>query len=103
MVKSVWDDHAAAAHAGTKVWIYSDRGGAPVYAAASGDILYSNFRGGNAGNGVHIKHPGGVNTKYFHLDRLAGLQPGDSVVAGQLIGYNGSSGNADAGGGTCTF
>ena len=71
--------------------------GAPVYAAASGTIEYSNFRGGNAGNGVHIKHAGGVNTKYFHLDRLAGLQKGDSVVAGQLIGYNGSSGNADAG------
>jgi murein DD-endopeptidase MepM/ murein hydrolase activator NlpD len=69
--------------------------GTPVYASADGEVVYSERRPtGGFGNAVQLKHSDGYITKYAHLNSLAGYAPGDTVRAGDVIGYVGDTGNA---------
>lgn len=73
--------------------------GTPVRAMSDGVVAYSkrvSGDGGSAGFGiaVQINHNNGIVTKYAHLSELAGLQPGDKVKSGQIIGKSGDTGNA---------
>ncbi|HHV22143.1 MAG TPA: M23 family metallopeptidase [Propionibacterium sp.] len=63
--------------------------GTPVYAAAPG-VVGSPDAGGWAGVHAVIKHDDG-SSLYAHLDSVT-VKPGDTVDAGQLIGYVGMSG-----------
>ncbi|MBD1895741.1 SBBP repeat-containing protein [Coleofasciculus sp. FACHB-129] len=79
--------------------------GTPVYAMRSGKVvgvrdIYPDTGGGqdkaNQFNYVLIEHDNGYRSAYLHLqqdfnDRV-GLKVGDTVNAGQLIGYSGNSG-----------
>lgn len=67
--------------------------GVRVYAVESGTVV---FRGsaGSAGNMVVIHSPT-VDTYYMHFDGFApGLQEGEQVTAGTLIGYVGNTGHS---------
>ncbi|WP_166042270.1 M23 family metallopeptidase [Sphingosinicella sp. YJ22] len=64
--------------------------GAPIMAAASGQVVSSGWQGGY-GRAVKISHGGGIQTLYGHMSSLA-VAPGQQVAAGQVIGYVGSSG-----------
>jgi len=64
--------------------------GAPIVAAADGQVTGSGWAGGY-GRQVRIAHGGGIVTTYSHMSRLV-AQPGSFVRQGQLIGYVGSSG-----------
>lgn len=66
--------------------------GTEIYAAASG-IVISPTSGGWAGINVVISHANGGSTLYAHMSRSV-VSPGQSVQAGQLIGYVGSTGNS---------
>lgn len=66
--------------------------GSPVYAAAAGRVSAANYST-SAGNLVHIEHGGGLQTKYFHLQRSV-VGVGAQVAQRQLIGYVGSTGNS---------
>ena len=63
--------------------------GTPVVSAAAGTVIASRFMGGY-GNCIMIDH-GGKVTVYGHLSSRA-VSPGQSVSAGQTIGYVGSTG-----------
>ncbi len=63
--------------------------GTPVVSAASGTVIASRFMG-SYGNCVMIDH-GGKVTVYGHLSSRA-VSPGQSVSAGETIGYVGSTG-----------
>ena len=63
--------------------------GTPVVSAASGTVIASRFMGGY-GNCIMIDH-GGKVTVYAHLSSRA-VSPGQTVSAGQTIGYVGSTG-----------
>ena len=63
--------------------------GTPVVSAASGTVIASRFMGGY-GNCIMIDH-GGMVTVYGHLSSRA-VSAGQSVSAGQTIGYVGSTG-----------
>jgi murein DD-endopeptidase MepM/ murein hydrolase activator NlpD len=72
--------------------------GATVFAYADGVVTKtSSVDSGLAGRQVQIKHPGGVDTWYFHLNTVK-VSSGKRVQAGQVIGTNGNSGNATVGG-----
>lgn len=66
--------------------------GTPIYAVASGVIL-SPTAGGWAGTNVVIRHANGGATLYAHMSRKV-VSPGQTVKAGQLIGYVGVSGRS---------
>ncbi|TAG70626.1 MAG: M23 family metallopeptidase [Oscillatoriales cyanobacterium] len=81
--------------------------GTPVYAMRSGTVkrvidAYSDTGGGpekaNQANLVTIEHDGGYRSAYLHLQRgfsskvAGGIKEGNTVKAGQLIGYSGNSG-----------
>ncbi len=66
--------------------------GTPVLAAGAGVVVETGDYFFN-GNSVYIDHGQGVVTLYCHLDRV-GVQPGESVAAGQRIGHSGNTGRS---------
>lgn len=68
--------------------------GTPVHAAADGTVIIARNNGGwngGYGNYVVITHDNGTQTLYGHLKNTV-VSPGQSVSAGQTIGYEGSTG-----------
>lgn len=75
-----------------------DYGAAPgsrIMATGAGVVTRMRWWGGY-GNMVSVRHPRGFETRYAHMSRFApGLQVGDRVEQGQLIGYSGATGLAN--------
>ncbi len=69
--------------------------GTPIRAAANGRVIVSRVGGWNGGYGTYIviDHPNGTQTLYAHNSKNVVWQ-GQNVVAGQVIGYVGSSGRS---------
>lgn len=67
--------------------------GTPIHAAADGVVIVARNSGWNGGYGnyVVIVHDNGTQTLYSHMTRAI-ASPGQSVSAGQIIGYVGSTG-----------
>ncbi|MFA5652124.1 MAG: peptidoglycan DD-metalloendopeptidase family protein [Candidatus Paceibacterota bacterium] len=49
------------------------------------------------GNFVTTSGPNGEEFRYMHLDRVADINIGDRLSVGDIIGYNGNTGNASGG------
>lgn len=64
--------------------------GAEIVAADGGTVSVAT-KNSSAGNYVVIYHSGGVTTTYMHMSSMA-VSAGDTVAAGQVIGYVGSTG-----------
>lgn len=64
--------------------------GSPIYAPTAGVVSGAGWNGGY-GLSVTIEHGGGLQTRYGHMSRLA-VTAGQSVKAGEVIGYVGSTG-----------
>ncbi|MEP1520405.1 M23 family metallopeptidase [Ascidiaceihabitans sp.] len=68
--------------------------GTPVYAAAPGKVSHAGD-GKGYGNLIIIKHPGGLESRYAHLNKFAPKgKTGGLVQAGDLIGYVGTTGRS---------
>lgn len=69
--------------------------GAPIFAAASGNVIVGRTYGWNGGYGLYavVSHANGTQTLYSHLKSII-VQTGWNVVQGQVIGYVGSTGNS---------
>lgn len=79
------------AHRGTD---YAAPTGTPVRATADGQVTWA-ARNGSFGKLVVVKHPGGFETKYAHLNGYASdVRNGVRVRQGQVIGYVGATGGA---------
>ena len=68
------------------------RHGTPIYAPASGVVVYAKEKGAY-GNFLLITHSYGFKTAYGHLSRYA-VKSGDYVIKGQKIAYVGSTGRS---------
>lgn len=67
--------------------------GLAIYAVVDGTITRMLSGGALSGNSIRLTAPDGTYFFYAHLDGFAaGLTAGQSVRAGQVIGYNGSTG-----------
>lgn len=64
--------------------------GTPVYAPSDGIVRFAQWNGGY-GLFVVLDHGGGLMTRYGHLSRVT-VVPGQTVRAGELLAYVGSSG-----------
>lgn len=69
--------------------------GTPIYASADGTVIVARNAGWNGGYGnyVVITHANGTQTLYAHLVNAI-VTPGQTVDAGQVIGYMGSTGKS---------
>ena len=88
-------DPAFHLHEGTD--IFAERG-TPVIAAVNG-ILSRLTRGGQiGGNSFRLTGPDGTYYYYSHLDGfISSIREGMSVTEGQVLGFVGTSGNAEGG------
>jgi uncharacterized protein YraI len=66
--------------------------GTPIHAARGGTVSFRGWSGGY-GRLVIIDHGSGYQTYYAHMSRY-GVERGDTVSGGEVIGYVGSSGNS---------
>ena len=67
--------------------------GDTLRAAFSGKVRFADYNNGGYGNLVIIRHFNGLETYYAHLDKLL-ISPNDIVLAGDVIGLGGETGNA---------
>lgn len=69
--------------------------GTPIHAAAAGKVILSRTGGWNGGYGnyVIVDHGNGIQTLYAHMSSTAAAV-GDTVSAGEVIGYVGTTGEA---------
>ena len=68
--------------------------GTPVFAAADG-VIVGAAPNGRYGNWIRIDHGSKLATVYGHLMAFApGIEPGETVVRGELIGFVGSTGRS---------
>jgi murein DD-endopeptidase MepM/ murein hydrolase activator NlpD len=79
-----WDAVDLSAHTGT-----------PILAAAAGTVILSRMGGWNGGYGSYVilDNSSGVETLYAHMSETK-ASVGDSVSAGEVIGYVGMTGDA---------
>ncbi|MBE6650150.1 MAG: hypothetical protein E7613_02435 [Ruminococcaceae bacterium] len=66
--------------------------GTPIYAAATGDVIYAGYSS-SWGYNVKIRHPDGLITLYAHCSELL-VETGDTVAQGAEIALVGSTGNS---------
>ena len=78
------------AHKGTD---YAAPTGTPIRATSDGRISFAG-RKGSFGNLVIVKHSGGFETKYAHLNKFGSFKKGARVRQGDIIGTVGSTGSA---------
>lgn len=67
--------------------------GTPIYATADGTVTEAAYNSGGYGNLVKLDHGRGIETRYGHLSTF-GVQPGQRVKRGDLIGRMGSTGRS---------
>ncbi|SDG04643.1 Peptidase family M23 [Blastococcus aurantiacus] len=100
-VTSGYGSRQGALHAGVDI---AGPRGSPVYAAAEGTVLtaactsaYCDRDGSLSlagyGNLIELDHSAGVTTRYAHLSGYTVIA-GQQVLAGTLIGFQGSTGNS---------
>ena len=65
--------------------------GTPIYAIRAGTVTTASYQAGGAGYYVSINHGDGFSSIYMHMTNYV-VSSGQSVAAGQLIGYVGSTG-----------
>lgn len=63
-----------------------------VYCVAEGRVVWAGYNGGE-GNSVHVVHPDGTKTKYFHNTSIA-VSVGQVVHEGTLLSYAGTTGDS---------
>lgn len=70
--------------------------GVPLVSPFSGTVTRINWKVPN-GTCVEIQYPDGVTAKFLHMNRIqAGIVPGKSVRAGDVIGESGNTGHSTA-------
>ncbi len=67
--------------------------GTPIRAVKAGVVVYAGNSGDWAGNHVAVRHADGRTTMSSHMSSMA-VRSGQSVQAGQVIGYVGQTGRA---------
>lgn len=70
--------------------------GTPIITPTDAVVLHIS-KGTSAGNYVTTANPGDETFTYMHLNDIADLEVGEILQKGELVGYVGTSGNAESG------
>ncbi|MFB9237368.1 M23 family metallopeptidase [Plantactinospora siamensis] len=89
-VTSCFGDRGGVLHAGIDL---AEPEGTPIHAAGAGIVVNAGADFSGYGNSVVIDHGNGYLTHYAHQSRVA-VSVGQKVKAGQVIGYEGATGDA---------
>ncbi|RAO10146.1 M23 family metallopeptidase [Micromonospora noduli] len=89
-VTSCYGQRWGTLHAGIDLALPS---GTPIHAAAAGTVTQAGDASDGYGNSVFIDHGNGYLTHYAHQSRIT-VTVGQKVKAGQIIGYEGATGDA---------
>ncbi|MEU8014032.1 M23 family metallopeptidase [Micromonospora parva] len=89
-VTSCYGQRWGTLHAGIDLALPS---GTPIRAAAAGTVTQASDASDGYGNSVFVDHGNGYLTHYAHQSRIA-VTVGQKVKAGQVIGYEGATGDA---------
>ncbi len=89
---SRWGRGFSAFHSG--VDISTGTLGTPIIAAQDGQVIFNDWDRGGGGNTVKINHCGGLATSYSHLINNKKVKLGQDVHAGDIIGYQGNTGES---------
>ncbi|MET8350956.1 MULTISPECIES: M23 family metallopeptidase [unclassified Micromonospora] len=89
-VTSCYGQRWGTLHAGIDLALPS---GTPIHAAAAGTVVQAGDASDGYGNSVFVDHGNGYLTHYAHQSRIA-VTVGQKVKAGQVIGYEGATGDA---------
>ncbi|MEV7331719.1 M23 family metallopeptidase [Micromonospora sp. NPDC093244] len=89
-VTSCYGQRWGTLHAGIDLALPS---GTPIRAAAAGTVTQAGDAADGYGNSVFVDHGNGYLTHYAHQSRIA-VTVGQKVKAGQVIGYEGATGDA---------
>ncbi|MDG4806156.1 M23 family metallopeptidase [Micromonospora sp. WMMD1120] len=89
-VTSCYGQRWGTLHAGIDLALPS---GTPIRAAAAGTVTQAGDASDGYGNSVFIDHGNGYLNHYAHQSRIA-VTVGQKVKAGQVIGYEGATGDA---------
>ncbi|MFC5922069.1 peptidoglycan DD-metalloendopeptidase family protein [Micromonospora vulcania] len=89
-VTSCYGQRWGTLHAGIDLALPS---GTPIHAAAAGTVVQAGDANDGYGNSVFVDHGNGYLTHYAHQSRIA-VTVGQKVKAGQVIGYEGATGDA---------
>ncbi|MDI5939191.1 M23 family metallopeptidase [Micromonospora sp. DH15] len=89
-ITSCYGPRGGALHAGID---FAMPAGTPIHAAAAGTVVKAGDVGDGYGISVFVDHGNGYLTHYAHQCRTA-VGVGDKVKAGQVIGYEGSTGDS---------
>ena len=92
-LQDTWGDARSGGRVHEGIDIFAPRG---AYIVSPTDAVVTRIDAGSlGGNVVYTANPGGETFYYAHLEGFAdGLDVGDELEAGDLIGYVGNSGNA---------
>lgn len=92
--KWVLTSHNDGGHHGIDIATYQKEG-APIYSALGGTVLASGANQYGYGNWVKVRLDNGLIAIYGHMSNSQPVvQPGDKIVAGQMIGKVGNTGNS---------
>lgn len=89
-IRGVITTYFSAAHPGIDI---ASSCGTPTQAADGGTVVEAGWSTVGYGNTVVIDHGNGMRTRYAHFAALAVIK-GDIVTKGEIIGYEGSTGNS---------
>lgn len=85
------------AHDGIDIQLYPQSAGSPMYAITEGTVTDLRFCGpdsGGCGNAIRWKdNSGNYEHIYMHLQEKPTVKIGDHIMAGQLLGHAGGTGN----------
>lgn len=72
---------------------FSDKIGSEIYAAADGEVFFTETDSSANGNAIGIDHGESITTFYAHCDEIF-VEKGQKVKAGELIATMGATGNS---------
>lgn len=90
--KVICDYYCYSGHGGIDIRDYY---GAPVFASDNGTVTEAECSGAY-GCHVFINHNNGYETRYAHMKTTPSVTAGNNVSQGQVIGYEGATGNVTA-------